>query len=634
MKSSTITCSDRDGQLDIATNTGFALKGGKGGRSGLRLTDGSELAANSAGLGVDAQVKALSKQAIEFHFTWRNESKRPIEMTSLTVFDGELELAGAGWRVAHRELFKREEYHGGYSIRTDGLFAPIPGTNGEFGLSEDLPFPGLFFTHPERGTVLMAVLSQESRKPLWRLDSTGDTIRLTAAEAFTGIPHVTIEPGAELAGERWVLLVVPGGFEDAVEKYYELLRQRISFVGERSILRRAVVWGSWNYNPRSRGHYDIDHDYVERNAAELARLFPDQQRFVMIDDGYQFGCSERRRGEIVLHTGFEFFHDDGNPPYDPALFPDGMKGIANAIRATGAKPALWTTPRLHRQSSLAKDRPDWLLHTEDGKDFGERSAYLDYSLPEVREFARDVWKTIFGEWDFTALKLDFWTIPYEMPGVRFKDPSRTATEWRNQFLRDLREFVPDDGYVITAVVTNCGNPFVGRHVDATRMGRDISSGTWNDVVETAVSVTTSAPFHRHDCLLPDADSIGWHPDLPANENRLWATLAFLSGAVCEIGGDLTKLTPEARESLTLVGHAHGPKRRTLSHLDDGRINSLPPNHVILDTEDGTYEGLLNWSSHPREVQLPNPVEDLWTKAKLDRGRHQIPPRDAIMFTTT
>lgn len=619
-----------DGQISFNTNTGFRLARGV---SGVRTDRGDSQPAPAGtrarlGLEHEIHVRRLSARAVEFWQSLRNLRSEPLAISEIRILDGRLELEGAGWRVAHGELFKRDRYFDGYNAYTGGLFSAIPGTEGEFGLSEDLPFPGIFVTHSERGTVLMAVLSQERCKPLWLLRRRNTTTLLAAFDHFSGIPHLRVSEGCELATERWVLLWSRGGLEAAVEDYYRLLRRRIRFPGTDSILRRAIVWGSWNYNYRPRGHMDITHDSIAANARALSRLVPDRPRFVMIDDGYQRESS-KRSGPALFTSAIEIFHGDG-PPHDPALFPKGMKVMADAIRKTGASPAIWTTPRIARDSALAKDHPDWLLQVSGRRDFGRRSAYLDYSLPEVREYTRAAWNTIFGEWGYQAVKLDFWSIPFEIPYVRFHHRDRTAIELRNLFLKDLRDLIPANGYILTGTVVNGGNPFIGRYADAARSATDIGDGDSNLTRDSATYQTAATPFYRHDCFLSDPDSIGWCPRNTMGANRLWATMVLMTGSMCEIAGDLSDLSPDARALLQRAVSFFAPARRTLTGLDAGGLNAMPATHLILERDDGVYEAYLNWMSFAREITLPRRVRDLWT-GKIISGRYRIPPRDVLWF---
>ncbi|MFA7160009.1 MAG: hypothetical protein WC299_11960 [Kiritimatiellia bacterium] len=621
-------CATAAGRISFGTNTGFSMEHGlcaiQTTRGELRPLPGKKI---SRGTEVELNVHRLSGSSIEFWQSLRNLHPADLKISAIKMFDGTLRLAGAGWRMAHGELFQKESYFNDYSYFTGGLLAPIPGTEGEFGMSENLPFPGITFTHPERGTVIMGVLSQERCKPVWKISGRGASMHFTAEERFTGVPHILAGEGRELATERWVMLFTPGGLENAIDEYYALLRKRVSFYGADSILRRAVMWGSWNYNLRPRGHMDVTHDVAAANSKALAKLVPDKPRFVMIDDGYQRGSiSGSTRGWFA--SCLEIFHPDGQSPHDPKLFPRGMKAAADAIRKGGSEPAIWTTPRVLRTSSLVADRPELFLKAFDK--IGKRTAYLDYSIPEAREYTRSAWNTICNEWGYKGVKLDFWSLPFEIPEVRYRNQDRTAIELRNMFLKDLRDIVQPGGYILTGCVVNAGNPFVGKYVDAVRAGADIGDGSWKLMLQSGMCLTATVPFCRHDCTLADADSIGWNPNVSADENRLWATMAFMSGGVCEIGGDLTRLDPEAKKILGVVTRHFGPARRTLNGVSGAGLINMPASHMLLERDDGVYEAYLNWLWFGREIELSRSARDLWT-GEIISGSHRIPAHGAIMF---
>lgn len=628
-----LQCGKDGGYLEFRTSTGFLLNHGDFSINTNRgRTRPGGAGAAKRGLDHRFHTRRLSAGAIEFWQSIKNLRQEPLEISDISVFDGHLKPSGAGWRVAHTELFKCDRYFDGFNFWTDGFFAALHEAEGDFGISEDWPFPGIFFTHPERGTVLMAVLSQDRCKPHWSLRGIGKgNTSLHATEYFGGVPAISVKEGRKIETERWVMIFSPGNIDAAVEEYYRLLRRRMSFHGEESILRKAIVWGSWNYNYRPRSFCDITHKMISDNARALAKLVPDKPKVVIIDDGYQRGLSRHKTMDNWFASCLDIFYDDGLPAHDPELFPKGMKGVADAIRKAGVMPAIWTTPRVFSQSALAKARPEWILQLEGGKTFGARSVYLDYSLPEVREFTRNAWRTIFQTWGFQGVKMDFWSIPFEVPQVRFRNRDMTAIELRNLFLSDIRECVPKNGFLLIAVVCNGGgNPFVGRYADGVRMGMDIGDGSCAEVRQSAICLTTASPFYRHDCLLGDPDSIGWCPKNTPGQNRLWATMAILSGAICEIGGDLTNLSTEARNLLQAAARHFAPSRRTINGISSGSISNLPAGHIVLEREDGIYEGYLNWMTFPREITLKRPVCDLWT-GEILKGRHKIPPQDAIWF---
>ncbi|HRU05281.1 MAG TPA: alpha-galactosidase [Candidatus Brocadiia bacterium] len=580
------------------------------------------------GLSHQLIVRRLSARCVEFRQRIENRGAEPLKVSELSFLEGPLALEGRAWQVMHSELFKCDRYFQRYNYYTGGLFGPLPGTEGQFGLSEDTPFPGVFFTHPERGALLIAVLSQDRFKPLFDLSSKGSRVHLALREAFTGVPYVTAAPGAAVEGEQWVALFNPGNVADVLDDYYRLLDRRVRFWGRESILRESLVWGTWNYNYRPRGHADVTHDHVVANARALTRTFKDRPCFVMIDDGYQAGKSRHRKGEPHVFTGFDIFHSGVKTPHDSKLFPHGMKKTAQDIAAAGALPAIWTTPIVKRSSSLLAERPDWRLKLEGGRQWAGEIEYLDYSLSEVRDYVRKVWDVIFNQWGYVGVKLDFWTMAFEPPQVRYRNRDRTAIELRNQFWQDARDALPTGGYLLTCCAVNGGNPFLGRHADASRMGLDMGDGTWNDMHRAAAWLSVVAMFYRGSALLGDPDTIGWCPQCKPGENKLWASMALATGGMCEIGGDLANAGAQERDFLARVSSIFRPALKfTPSFLKAG-LGELPVAQCVVEREDGVHEVCMNWNSFSREFCLGKGGTDLWTGQRLS-GRVRVAARDAI-----
>lgn len=580
------------------------------------------------GLHHQSQWRQIRPWALEFHQTLTNHSDHRAMIQRIVMLEGVLDLPGSAWHAMHTELFVTERHLDGYTHLTGSLLAPLAEVEGVFGTTENMPFPGIAFTHPERGTVLMATLTQHRCKPVWQLVRDGTNTRLTAIDHFDGIPAIPIEPGAELQSEHWVLLYSPGDFTQALDRYFELLPDYGSYVAPHSPLREQAVWGSWNYNRRPGGHGDITHDYIVANAAALATLHP-KVRWVMIDDGYQRGCSTKAKG--TFPPGVDVFHGS-EPAHDCARFPHGMDATATAIRATGLNPAIWLTPIVDPDGALARDRPDWLVRVAGRTRFAERIAYLDYSNAEVRQHFQHVWLTVFEQWGYAGLKLDFWTAMFEINGLQLGNPTRTAIEWRNDFLRDLRGFVPPDGYLLTCCTVNTGNPFLGQWADASRIGMDMGDGRWDDVFCCAAWATASHLFFRDHCLLADVDSIGWCDSASAGQNRAWATFALMCGTMCEIAGDITRLSPDSRRFLCQTLDAFVPGRKSRMARPLYGPGTFPADQFtsILPSS-AREEAWFNWSNQiPRQVRPARHGIDHWTgTAFTDVCR--IPPLSAVML---
>ena len=94
-------------------------------------------------------------------------------------------------------------------------------------------------------------------------------------------------------------------------------------------------------------------------------------------------------------------------------FPSGMERLVSAISGAGFLPGLWLAPFVcEADSELFFEHPDWLLINTEGGLTPTGSHWsggfaLDTLNPEVREYVRDVIRTVTCEWGFKLLKLDF-----------------------------------------------------------------------------------------------------------------------------------------------------------------------------------------------------------------------------------
>lgn len=576
-------------------------------------------------------LSRISPDAIEIWQTLENVCGPKVLISEIEMLSGRLDLAGSGWMAMHSELFKAERYFGGFSHYTGNLFAPLPGLDGELGISEDTPFPGIFFMHPERGAVLMATLTQKRSKPAWKISTDGQRVGIVARDFFSGIPAIPLPSGGKLETERWLILAGRASIPELIDAYYDLLRNRIDFPGRTSPLREEIVWGSWNYNVRPGGHGDIDEAYILSNARALGKMNR-KARWIMIDDGYQHGYLERRKGAKVFwsrNRGVDMFYPGLSSAHDPRRFPKGMKGMAADIRKAGLKPAIWCTPTVTVDCPLVKRHPEWKIRLSGRRQFQDPTAYLDYSIPEVRDYTRRAWEVIFDHWGYQGLKLDFWTCPFEIPQLQFNDRTRTAIEWRNVFLADIRALVPAGGFLLTCCTTNAGNPFLGQFADASRCGEDLGDGKWNVVQTAATWLSASALFYRGDCLLADADSIGWCRALNENENRTWATMALMAGGMCEIGGDMTHLVPEARKLLDAVNHFWGPAVKSVNEITGPRPFALMAEHWRLERPDGDWQAQINWGEYPRQCAIKL-GQDFWS-SKAVRSSALLPKHSSVLI---
>ena len=162
---------------------------------------------------------------------------------------------------------------------------------------------------------------------------------------------------------------------------------------------------------------------------------------------------------------------------DRRKFPEGMGALADRIRDAGFLPGLWLAPFVcEAESRLFVEHRDWLLRDERGElvrtgPHWSGAFALDVRNPEVRDYVRDVLRTVVKEWGFGLLKLDFL---YAACLVVHDGMNRG--ELMADAMQLLRQGAGED-----ALLLGCGVPLGSAFgvVDYCRIGCDVGLD-WND----------------------------------------------------------------------------------------------------------------------------------------------------------
>lgn len=97
-------------------------------------------------------------------------------------------------------------------------------------------------------------------------------------------------------------------------------------------------------------------------------------------------------------------------------FPMGMAAIADSIHGAGYKAGIWLAPFIvEKNSKLAKEHPEWLLQTKEGKlikaglNPGWSGAYYALNIynMDVREHLKKTLDVILKDWGYDMIKVDF-----------------------------------------------------------------------------------------------------------------------------------------------------------------------------------------------------------------------------------
>ncbi|MCR5718220.1 MAG: alpha-galactosidase [Oscillospiraceae bacterium] len=242
-------------------------------------------------------------------------------------------------------------------------------------------------------------------------------------------------------------LLLTAGAEKAVfDRYFDLLGVKL-----RSEVKPIFGYTSWY-----RHYQNISEPILMEDLAGLQAQRYKADVF-QIDDGYQTAV-----GDWLA--------------FDADKFPEGMGKIAAAVRKAGMRAGIWLAPFVCEETSdLCRNHPDWIVKDENGYDVKGGSNWsgfyaLDIYNAEVREYLREVFRTITQDWGFSLLKLDFLYAACIVPRR-----NRTRGQIMADAMAFLREISGD------ALILGCGVPLASAfgRVDYCRIGCDVSPD-WDD----------------------------------------------------------------------------------------------------------------------------------------------------------
>lgn len=351
--------------------------------------------------------------------------------------------------------------------------------------------------------------------------------------------------------------------------YIEQVCQRNTLQGNDNPLLEHAFYCSWNYGIM----YDISESSLLKTARCIAERLP-AIRYFLIDGGWikDAGCPDT-----------SIFYEDIEQTHLPERFPNGMKGVADKIRATGLKPAIWWTPSVSLSSKLAKEHPEWLAkHREGGPYRLGDVGYLDFSIPEVQTFLKSVFHTMFHTWGYEAMKMDFWSQSVESEDIRYQTGS--GVQWRDWLLETIQDHLPKDGFLMTCVAVAMGNPFLGKFVQTYRAGIDVGNCNWKEHVMASIWLQPLLSTPGKSTSLINIDGIGFSQLMSPQENLHRLIYGFITMGSLEIDGRLETLDDAQIDTL----------QRLSAHMDRG--------HSVFCPDDEPYTGV----PLPKVLYVPYP----------------------------
>lgn len=515
--------------------------------------------------------------------------------------------------------------------------APLPQTTTEIGWSEGWTFPGLYFASGNKPLgLLVAQLTQKRLHPIFRLRGSGKDHchQFEFFEYPKGVPYITIQPGETIESERWTIeLTETSNSIAGLKNYWKTIESSNPDLrsGDTNPLRKQRIYCSWNYDFYS----NINEQKMLAQLNIIKEHFP-SVNFVQLDDGYQ---EELVPGKRAM---FDFLYDDSRLPYDKERFPEGLKAYADKVKAEGLRPAIWMGLWVSVHSRLFKEHPEWILRLETGEPFVYDKwyggmAHLDYSLPEVQDYVDHVCKTVFSEWGFEGVKLDFSTMAFTTASIRYRKNDFTAVELRNKLVQTFRKYLPEDGFFGWCIICGVANPFMDG-ADYYRMGADINNAEWHDVDRIKTSMVNTALYTPFKTAIPNADSIGWSEKLSEENWRTWLNICAVSGMALEVSCDLRKVPTERLKVMNKALEYSNPDN-VLSFLDfEPHAENQAPSFWLSEGQETSLLGIFNWNSEPAKFSpaehAPEPSgwTDAFTGESVDINQTiQLPPCGSILL---
>ncbi|MGP3963157.1 alpha-galactosidase [Nonomuraea sp. 3N208] len=350
------------------------------------------------GLAIDIEIQVLSSSGlVRQRARLRNDTAAPYRVTSLElalpVPSDATELLDLTGRWSLERVPQRRPFQAGEWVRAS--------RGGKPGLEHTLLLvageQGFGFRH---GTVWATHLAWSGNQVLAAEQTPAGTRHLAAGELL--LPgEVVLERGDEFQS-RWQYGSWGVGLDELAARFHRHMRSRPRH--PRS--PRPVVLNTWE---AVYFQHDLDTllELAERGAEMGA------ERFVL-DDGWFVG---RRDDTSSL----------GDWTVDPAVWPKGLRPLADRVRELGMDFGLWFEPEMvNLDSDLARRHPEWIFDAGHGPGLPSRHQHvLDLGHPGAYAYLFDRMDELVGslgiayiKWDHNRYLLDAGHVPDGRPGVR------------------------------------------------------------------------------------------------------------------------------------------------------------------------------------------------------------------------
>ncbi|RYD67919.1 MAG: alpha-galactosidase [Verrucomicrobiaceae bacterium] len=339
----------------------------------------------------------------------------------------------------------------------------------------------------------------------------------------------TLKPGEALESPLATIACVRGDLDDLCDRLTAMQDAAVNLQPEVE-QDLPVVFNEWCTTWGDPSH--------EKLSAIADRLEGSGVRYLVIDAGWYKAAD----------TDWSSGHGDWNP--SEALFPNGLKATADAIRERGLIPGLWfEMETVGSQSAAFKVGAHFI--TRDGIPVTVRERrFWDLNDPAAIDYLAEKVIDLLGNCGFGYLKVDY----NETAGLGCDHPDSQGEGLRQQiagtyrFFDRIRERLPD------VVIENCSSG--GHRLEPSMLARTAMS-SFSDAHELVEIPLIAANLHR--LILPRQNQI-WavlHPKDSLQRIQYSLAATFL-GRMCLSGG-IAELPPESwrlvREMISLYQKA-------------------------------------------------------------------------------
>lgn len=440
--------------------------------------------------------------------------------------------------------------------------------------------------------------------------------------------HVTFSGRIQEAAEaRFTFELKPHYYRDRYVPYYAPINRK-------RCPKAPTGWMSWNLY--------FDKATAEDNLAE-ARM----GKKLLQPFGLEFWSIESWQGNSDQLPVSKFYNL--NLETNESQFPEGMKKLADDIRALGFRPGLWIAPFGTGNEAFYKAHKSWFLHDKDGKPMATWNGRytIDPTHEGLRAHVQRICDIASHQWGYEFFKIDgmsgsnggYCAHFFEHPNVKaaFRYPG--VKNPFELYVQTLRRGIGED-----RVFLACQGHYTGpeaKYADAARIGADIVHPNqpvkWANLLNQA-DRTVNQIFTHNVVFYSDPDTLLVNEALTLEEARVSTTVVSLPGQVMFSGDKLATLPAERVKLL----------QQTLPVCDvrPARLYPIFERPSVWDLkvqrEWGSYDvvALFNWSDSEAEVacdfreigldpQTEYVVYEFWTARfcgiAKDAYRMKVPP---------